>query len=208
MKKKRVAKPKAVVIDLDGVVGDFLFTLTWLHNKLYGTSVSHHDIKSYNFVDLKITDARGTTVTGDQLYSTFKEWESHGIYSTMPLLPHAKEALVVIKALGYRIIFMTAREEQYKMQTQLWCHANDLPHDDLIFEKEKAKKIRSLSRKYNIHAFMDDHLANVQDVAENTNVNQVFLIESSITRDQVTDGEDFDRVSDLFEATRYLKEIK
>jgi uncharacterized HAD superfamily protein len=207
--KKRIAKPKAVVIDLDGVIGDFLFTLTWLHNKLYGTSVSHNDIKTYNFIDLKITDVRGTTVTGDQLHSTFKEWEPHGIYSTMPLLPHAKEALVVLKkALGYKIILMTAREIQFKKQTELWLHKNDLPYDELIFEHDKAKKIRSLSKTYNIQAFMDDHVENVRSVAENTNVNNVFLIESPITRDREFDAEDFDKVFDLFEATRYLKEVK
>lgn len=208
MKKKRVVKPKAVVIDLDGVVGDFLFTLTWLHNKLYKTSVSHNDIKTYNFVDLKITDARGITVTGDQLHTTFREWEPHGIYSTMPLLPHAKEALVIIRALGYKILFMTAREEQFKKQTELWLHSNDLPYDELFFEREKAKKIRNLSKTYNVQAFMDDHVENAIDVAEKTNVNSVFLIESPITRDKEFENEDFEKVNDLFEATRYLKEVK
>ena len=207
-RKKRVTKPKAIVIDMDGVIGDFLYTLTWLQNKLKGTSVSHNDIKTYNFVDLNVTDVRGNSVTGEELFATFKEWEPHGIYAIMPLLPHAREALVAFDKLGYHIILMTARDEQYKEQTRLWIFSNDLPYHELIFEKDKAKKIRNLSKQYNIQGFMDDNLDNIKDVSENTNVNQIFLIESPITRDVEIEEGDFEKVRDLWETTRYFKEVK
>ena len=50
----------------------------------------------------------------------------------------------------------------------------------------KTRKIKQLSRKYNIQFFADDKYSTVEHVAENTNVNTVCLIETASTKDLPT----------------------
>jgi len=203
----RKKKEMAIILDFDDVVCDFLGSLAWLQNKLHGTSLTKYDIKDWNFENLEVEDSRGNVVTGKQLRETFQKWEDK-MYPIIPLISGSKEALIVMKSLGYKIFFMTARDEKFHDHTLLHIFSNNLPYDELFFEKEKAKKIRQLSKEYNIQVFADDKLSTVVDVSENTKVNNVYLIETAATRDLEDLDENITKVRDLFEMTRYLKEVK
>jgi hypothetical protein len=204
---KRVKKPLAIVLDLDDCIYDFRGYLCRMHNKLHKTSITANDIKSWDFNGISVEDVRGHKVTGEQLYETFKKLEPEGLYWVLPLLPNAKDALIIIRKLGYRIVMLTAREEVYRNQSIFSIHHNDLPFDEVVFNKDKAKEIRKLSKTYNIRGFIDDKLSTVEDVEGSTNVNMCFLVETAATRDLEVD-DNIIVVKDFFECTRYLKEVK
>jgi uncharacterized HAD superfamily protein len=190
---KRKKKPLAVILDLDDTAVSFLGYLCRWHNKLHKTHLTEHDILSWEFPP--------------ELDKTFREWEEF-LYLRLPLKDGTRETLVCFRALGYKIIFMTARDEKFKRATFMNIEDNDLPYDELIFSKDKAKDIRRLAKDFNIRIFADDKLETVIDVAENTNVNHVYLIETAANRDKEID-EDIKRIYSIRQILMDdIKEVK
>lgn len=201
-------KEKVVVVDYDDTCVDFIGFLCRLHNKLYKTCVTPSDFKAYDFDLIEIKDARNNVVKGDEIRKTFLEYETEGLYAALPILPEARHALKFIKSLGYKVIILTARKPEYEKQTMMNILHNNIPFDEVIFcpSELKAKKIRQLSRTYNIQMFADDKASTIKDVSVNTNIKNVVCVNQAHNM-----SEDFDndviRVDSLFEAVRYLKDI-
>ena len=218
IKKKRQIKPKAVVLDLDDTIVDFLGFLCSLHNKKNGTCIIPNDISEWNFTSLSVTDVRGNTVSGDELRNTFKEYEPEGMYVGLELIKDSDFALEIMKQLGYKIIILTARSSKFGKQTELNLIRNKIHKyiDEIYFKPEtvkegedfKVNKIKELSKTYNVQLFADDRGETIRAVYENCNVNRVFLIEKPHNSgfEIVDDG--IIKVKDLMETVRYLKEVK
>lgn len=68
-----------------------------------------------------------------------------GGFATVPTIPGAPEGLRKIKAAGFKIVVVTARPHwQFKRiyaDTREWFARHDIPHDKLLFNKDKADAI-------------------------------------------------------------------
>ena len=203
-KKPRKKKPRAIVVDFDDTVVNFLDTLCLLHNKRHGTSITTNDLTSWNFEDIEIEDARGNIVRGEELYQTMQTYEPHGLYAILQISDEALFALQLIKKLDYHIIVLTARPEKYKLQTELNMTLRNVPCDTLIFDTDKVKQINKLKRKFNVTFFVDDNLKTVNSVAEECDLPYTFLINKRHNTD-IEVNEYVTVVDDLLETVRYLK---
>jgi len=206
MNTPRNRKDKAVILDIDDTILLFSTFVCFLHNKEYGTSITPNDILDWDFSTLEMRDVRGNIVTGEQLLGTYRKYEDHGLYAALPVIRPAKFALQIMKDLGYKIILLTARKEEYKNQTMLNIIKHEIPFDEIYFEYDKVKKIRQLQKTNNIQLFADDKCSTVVDVNQKCNVNHVCLINMRHNIDEDID-EDIIRINDLLEAVRYLKEL-
>jgi len=204
----RKLKPKAVILDFDDCLCDFIGMLCRIHNKINKTYITPSDILEYDMNKAHMVDVQGNEVNGEDLFNTFKEYEQHGLYATLKPLPEARHALHIIRNLGYRIIILTARPEEYKKQTKFCLLHQNLEHDEVIFapSKEKAKTIRRLSKTYNIVAFADDKASTCIDVNESTKVKQVYIINQSHNKDIEID-EEIKRVDSVFDIVRNLPDL-
>lgn len=214
--KRRNTKPKAIVLDYDDTVVDFIGGLCRLHNKKYGTCITANDIRDWNFNSLNVKDIDGKTVVGSQLQATFAEYEPEGLYVGLNMLEYAFSALEIMKQKGYVIIILTARSERYHKQTELNLIFNKIdllvsrvyckPCDWPGIEKFKVKRLKELSKEFNIVAFADDKLETVQQVNEFCNVANLFLVERGHNLDHEVD-EKVIRVKNILEMLRYLKKV-
>lgn len=199
-------KEKAIVLDIDDTISYFLRTLVHIYNKFNSTSLVESDIQTWEFDDLQLRDVRGNVVTGKALRETFNEYESHGLYSILPPIPEAKHALNIIKKLGYKVILLTSRKPEFQKQTILNLQHHDMPYDEVMFEKDKVKKIKELSKLYDIEAFADDRYETVIDVYENCKVKKCYLINASYNKNKELDA-DIIRISNVLECIRNLKDL-
>lgn len=206
--KKRVFKPKAVIFDSDDCLVNFQDMLCRIHNKLHDTCITPSDIREYDMNKANMVDARGNEVKGEELFKTFKEYENHGLYATLKPLPEARHALHLIRKMGYKIIILTARPEEYEKQTRFCFLHQNLEHDEIVFapSSEKAKAIRKLAQTYNIQVFADDKASTCVDVSENTKTKMVFNILQPHNRDIELDDE-IKRVDSVFDIVRYLPDL-
>lgn len=204
----RKLKPKAIVCDSDDCLVGFMQGLCDLHNSLYKTCVTPSDIKEYDMTKAHMKDVNGNEVEGSELMQTFKDYEDHGIYASLEPLQYVIRALDIIKLYGYHIIVLTARNEKYRKQTEMNFMKHKMKFDDIVFteSREKAKTIRKLAKTYNIVAFIDDKASTVIDVNENTNVNQVYIINQKHNEGFDLDDE-IQRVNSVFDIVRNLPDL-
>jgi predicted secreted acid phosphatase len=204
MTEKSKRKPKAIVCDLDDVCVNFLSVLTAIHRARHNSSVTENDLTSWNFEEVEIKDARGNVVVGTELRTIFKEYENEGLYAAIPAFETAKQALNIANKLGYKVIILTARNEKYRMPTELNLVMQGIPCDELIFDADKVKRINQLKRRYRVICFADDKLETVQKVSEECNLDYNFVVERPHNRDlTIPDG--VTKIRDLFEVIRVLK---
>lgn len=223
MNNQRKRKPKCIVLDFDDTIVDFCGKLCWLHNKLYGTSVSKLDIKDWEFDSLDFKDGAGNRVLGKELRQTFKDWEGH-IYDTIEPLDGAPDALKLAYDRGYKIVILTARNIKFEQHTMMSIMQHDLPYTPgLIFhnpydpkkeeEKEKHKyfkrdKINELKKEYNIVRFVDDKFVTVQDIAENCRAVKECVLLTMPSNQEIEIDEDLMTREDLLlMALRNLKQL-
>lgn len=202
-------KPKTIVLDFDDTVVDFMGKLCEQHNRLHGTCISPYDLKEYDMTKLKMKDANKVTVTGEQLFNTFKEYEIQGLYAALKPLPRARHALQRMKEYGYRIIILTARPADFEKQT-LFCLLNqDIPYDEVIFSpsKEKANVLKKLAKTHNIQCFVDDKASTCDDVIKTTKIKKVYMVNQEHNRNVQVDPK-IRRIPGIFDIIRDLKRIK
>ncbi len=201
--KKYKRRPHAIVLDYDDTVVDFIGFLCMVHNHLHGTCMTRRDVINWGFKDINMEDARGQAVTGAEFNQTFKDWEPHGLYASLPAFKDARRAIDLMRKMGYKIIIMTARGEKYRQETELNAMHQGITYDELRFSDDKVKTIRELSKTYNIKMFADDKADTVLRVAEKCKVKHVFIIDQEHNKD-IDEDEDIIRVRDIMEAIRYL----
>lgn len=168
------SKPKAFILDLDDTTVPFIQHLLKIHNEENNTNITQAELTEW--------------ILPDELVRTFKEYEDL-IYASIPLLDRVREKLVEIHARGYKIIFMTARDERFKRVTKFNLNINHVKYDELYFNKNKSLKINRLQEKYNVVAFADDKVETVNKVRRDTDVPKVYLISLPSNRnDEIEDN--------------------
>lgn len=197
-------KPKCVILDVDDTLVLFCSFLCYLHNKLNNTCVTENDITDWDFDGLDLTDVRGNRVTGKQLRATFLKYEPLGLYACLPVCKESRFGLQLIHKLGYKIILMTARKKEFEGSTLLNLIKNDIPYDEIYFEKDKVKKIKQLSKQYDIQLFADDKLITVLDVAENTHIPNICLIKKA-HNEKAELPDNVRLINTVFDAVRFLE---
>ena len=169
-------KTKCWILDLDDTCFSFLdhtcFIHYWLTGKLYKTTdLPHWDLP-------------------DDLNQTFKDYENW-IYISQPIFPKVVQTIKKLKEKGYKIIFMTARPKEFKKHTlfNLAFNKIDVKEDELYFNKNKSLKINRLAEIYDIQVFADDKLETVNKVKTETEVPNVYLVNTPVNRnEEVAEG--------------------
>lgn len=201
-------KPRTICLDFDDTVVNFTGMLFDTYNKLNDTCLYTTDIKDYEFESINFEDKRGNVVKGEDIRQLYLEYEKEGLYATLKPLGGAEQALHLMNKLGYKIIILTARAPEYEKQTKFCLLHNNLHHDLVVFSpsNDKAKMLRKLAKDYNIVAFADDKAETCVDVHENTNVNQVYVVNQEHNKDFDFDPE-IKRISGIFEIIRDLRDL-
>lgn len=198
-------KEKIVILDYDDTIGNFLGSLCQLHNRLHGTHLSEHVLNSWDFDNIEVEDVNGNIVKGSDLRRTFEEYEIQ-LYSSMPLLADAKFAVDTIKAIGYKVFVLTARDEKYAKETYFNVIKNDVNCDEILYDWDKSKIIKQLSKKYNIVLFADDNADTIKAVYENCKVKNVCIVNRPHNRNVELD-EEIKRVGSVVDCIKYLKKV-
>jgi uncharacterized HAD superfamily protein len=128
------------------------------------------------------------------------------LYSALPCIRESVQAIELIKKLGYKIIILTARPEQYRIDTEISFAMHKIPYDEIIFEADKPKQINRLARTHSIVAFADDRLEHVVDIYNTDKVNMCFLLNKPSNLHKEI-AEDIIRINDLLELVRLLPEV-
>lgn len=123
------------------------------------------------------------------------DWHASGRFRRMPVIEGAPEALRRLKAEGYRIVFITARPQwQYKRihaDTLEWLQEHSVPHDLILFNKDKLEAIHEhLAPAWPV-AFIEDHERNARHLSA-AGV-RVLLFDQPHNR-HLPDGENIHRV--------------
>lgn len=167
-------KDKAVVLDIDDTCLDFLGHTCSIHYWKTGEDIKRSDLTEWQLPE--------------SLYKTFREYEDL-IYASQRTLPKVVSAINKFREKGYKIILMTARPDDYKRVTEFNLWFNKITYDDLFFNKNKSLKINRLSEKYDIKVFADDKTETVNKVRRDTDVPNVYLINTHGTRnDDIEEG--------------------
>lgn len=163
-------KQKAIVLDLDDCCFDFIGTLCVLAKVLENTTYIKQDLVKWELPE--------------ELQTIFRKYERE-IYLLEPMFKEAKIFLTYANTLGIKIIFMTARDEKYKKETELSLAMNEITYEEICFNKNKALKINRLSDKYDILAFADDKASTINKVKKDTTIPNVYLIDMPSNRNEV-----------------------
>lgn len=204
-KKDLKTKIPAVVFDYDDTIVSFSTFVFRYHNWKHGTCAHPSDMKKWNFEDLTMKDMAGNVVTGEDIRNTFQQLEHIGLYASLPVIKVAREAIDQLRIMGYKIIIVTARKLKFREETELNAFHQKVKYDELIFSNDKVATIKKLSKKYHIEAFADDRGLTVKNVAEQTSIPKVFLIDQSHNKD--TSGENIIRINDLSESIRHISPL-
>ena len=150
-----------IVLDIDDTVTDFVSHLCHIHNTRNKTQYCREDLLEWRMPQ--------------ELKDTFKKYEEY-LYVSAPALPRVKDKISQLKKKGYGILLMTARDEDFRKQTEFNLDLNGIQYDELFFNKNKALKINRLSEEYDIVIFADDKVSTVNKVKERTDVKKVYII--------------------------------
>lgn len=118
--------------------------------------------------------ARGTAADGkhtwDMLEAYKHEFYTDGRFRELPPIENAAKALNHLKQLDYTIVLVTARPQwQYKRlyaDTLEWLEKHEMPHDHILFGKDKVELVHTHLKPAWPMAFVDDHELNTRSIAK------------------------------------------
>jgi phosphoglycolate phosphatase-like HAD superfamily hydrolase len=118
----------------------------------------------------ELAEVQADLAPGGDLHAREEEWKDRwyrsGRFRDMPAVEGAAEALREIARWGWRIVIVTARPQwQYKRihaDTLEWLHRHDVPHDLILFGKDKVELVH-----HHLHpawpvAFVEDYERNAR----------------------------------------------
>lgn len=98
------------------------------------------------------------------------EFYKHGRFREMPPIEDAPESLRALKARGWTIVIVTARPQwQYKRlysDTLEWLDTHEVPHDHVLFNKDKVEAVHMHLAPAWPRAFVEDHERNARALAD------------------------------------------
>lgn len=122
----------------------------------------------------RLAELRGTAPMNERtltLVESYKdEFYRHGKFMTLKPITGAAAALREFKAQGFHIIIITARPQwQYPRlyaDTLQWLARHSIPHDLILFDKDKAEAIFQYVRPAWPLFFVEDHPRNATGLAD------------------------------------------
>lgn len=179
-------KDKAVVLDIDDTLFNFVGHLLHCYNICKGQNIKDEDLTTWTLPE---------EVTRFFLDNEFE------LYTSQPVFPLVRNAINRLKEANYKIILMTARDIKFLKQTEFSLKINSVHYDLLLFNKNKALKINRLSEAYDIVAFADDKLSTIEKVKKETKVPNVYLISMPSNRNAEL-GEGIKRINSIIEIVK------
>jgi uncharacterized HAD superfamily protein len=182
--------PRAISMDLDGVVIDSAVPAVEEVNKLLGTNYVPDNINSYSWVRETLMKHKNTLkslgVNRNQL-KTFSEeferhvWEDPEIIGRSPLLPGAEELVNAIYALQQKPIFITVRIPSLKDVTWQTLSQNfsQISKNDLYIrdnlDMDGIEFKTGIVKLHNIRMHLEDHLPTVKRIIEETSADVTII---------------------------------
>lgn len=142
-----------------------------------------------------------------QMMEAYKdEWYKSGRFRELPPIEGAGEALREIASWGWKIVVITARPQwQYKRlyaDTLEWLQKHDMPHDLILFNKDKVEAIYEHIAPVWPVAFVEDHERNARHLSA---AGVPVLLYDTPKNRHIEDGERLERVKSWPEIIERLK---
>lgn len=145
-----------IALDADGVLLDYHASYAMAWQKAFGTLPAIKDPLAYWPIDRWDVHR----VTGNEL-ERFRQCFDEEFWSTIPVLPGALEACILLKDAGYHLVCVSALKEVYGLSRLKNIRDHGFPIDDVIATEHndggispKAKALNNLKPV----AFVDDYL--------------------------------------------------
>ena len=196
-------KQKAFVFDIDDTLVFFIAFLCMLYYKIKFILLSESDL-SWELEYKDGLNQDGSQIYNNDVYKLYKEYENEGLYSSLPLIPGARETLDSIRRLGYKVIILTARPPKYKKETYLYFLMNNLYYDKIIHNSDKVEALNKLAEKYDIIGFADDKLSTIHSVAIECEIDNIFLVNRPHNRTESIHPK-IRRVNNVLECVRIIE---
>lgn len=169
-------KPPVLALDLDGVVADYVPAIKQITAERFNVPLaSLSDPATYSLQD------SGWGFSPDMTYFQVHAdaVEEYELYSNLPVMPGAVEAVKGLVDLGVSIHIITSRfvvhgqHRKVVSQTVEWLDKIGLPYNDISFLKDKASVKASL--------FVDDAPSNITSIRESGS--EVLIFDASYNLD-------------------------
>jgi len=129
---------KVVVFDVDGVIADYSNHYTDFLENVCGLVSVNKDRKSYSFFE-----KYGITRQAEEQFNI--DFIKMGGFTKIPVFDGIVDVMNEIKNKGIKIVLLTARPswifKRLISDTYRWLKNNNIPHDLIIWDKDKADAI-------------------------------------------------------------------
>jgi uncharacterized HAD superfamily protein len=175
--------------DLDGVIGDIVQQIVRFSRREHRISMTKKHIVSEDIETC-------APIRREQLHELFKNRE---FFRSLPMVPHAREALLQLKTAGCEIHVVTDRFWYAGIQedTKEWLTQRRIPFDSLVFARKSAK--HDVADHLGIEWFIEDQLSNARLLAP---LCQVLLVNRPYNQGGIPDH--VTRVEDLRRAVTVI----
>lgn len=148
-------------IDLDDVLIDFNTHLTYYHNEVYGTSHTKEDFTTWNLWEIWGT-------TEEESYKRIDDFINSPEHDTILPVLGAVEAIKHLKE-NHELILITARDSKFSNQAFKLINTffeNAFSSIHFLYDNGVKNGTKGgVSKKLGIDVFIDDSLANAENVA-------------------------------------------
>lgn len=134
------------------------------------------------------------------------DFRANGGFADLPPIPGAPEALRAIKAMGYKIVVITARphhrHKRLYADTLGWMKKHDAPADLILFERDKAEAICQYVYPARPSYFVEDRTKHAMEIAA---IGVPVLLLSSEDNEDAPKDKLIQRVSNWADIVRQLQ---
>ena len=176
---------KMLGVDIDNVIAVTDPAIRKSIGDLYGIWLDQEQISQYEYSKCGLTEEQERRVL-----ETFRDVTC----GELDVVPGAIEALTALSQ-RYRIILVTSRHPELVEKTKEWLKLKSIPHDQLIFEKDKHQT------EHNFEFFIEDNADSAISLAE-TGI-RTFLFDYPWNR-SILDHPRITRVSGWGDVLEYL----
>lgn len=139
---------KTIMLDVDGVLADFVLAFTTLGNKMFGAPILHTaDQQSWSFQSMGL-------FTADQEAAMWRIVREDNWWQTLcPLVSLDTFARINLLHRTYNVLFVTNRPSDIvpaQLQTKLWLENRGIYKPSVIVSKNKGEIAKAVSAVYSI----------------------------------------------------------
>jgi 5'(3')-deoxyribonucleotidase len=127
---------KIIKIDVDGVLRDMLPKMCECYNAYFRDNISPNDIKSY---DTNVTFHKCKEILGRDASDWLFQDNGYEIYNSSPMCYKAKEAMDMLKEMGYFVIIVSHQKSYLnQFDTINWLGNHGIHYDSICFTPDKS----------------------------------------------------------------------